>query len=518
LREGPGKNRLPLALAAFSLLAALVYGMLRQENLITCRACTPEMLGRLDLFFLAGVGILLAGSIIFAVTASWRRLSPITRQVALFAFVTIFLVNTAVSLLPGTRAFGHGWEQTASFLKVREWKDSWQPMFRAYNYLKKSDQTAPVYQKIFFEKKEKFQYPPTSLLITEVLDRIAPPGSYNNWRTYSPQGAARSFSWLAVVCLALCTGITFRESLARTRGQAAGNPAGPEPAALLLLAVALTLTYHPAVRSYVIGQLQTWIGAIFAVMYWSWFRGRKGLSGTLAALLCLMKPQYGLLFLWGGLRREWRFLVAGGVTLSVGIAVSIALFGLENHLDYLPVLSHIARHGETLHSNQSMNGLLNRLLHNGDALTWNFHEFAPFHPAVYAGTMASSAALLFAALRRPRPPEQTDTMADLSLMTLVCTMASPVAWTHHYNVLLPIFAWMIPVLWIRPVLGKFSLPIAGASYLLLATYLPVEKHLAAAPFGLNILQSYVYLAAGVIFIILYRLRPDHSTTPGLRAS
>jgi hypothetical protein len=101
-----------------------------------------------------------------------------------------------------------------------------------------------------------------------------------------------------------------------------------------------------------------------------------------------------------------------------------------------------------------MNGLFNRLLHNGSALDWDYHKFAPFHPVVYAGTMFSSAALIFAALRHPRLAEQTDTMADLSLMTLACTMAPPVAWTHHYNVLLLIYGWMVPVLWSRPVLGR----------------------------------------------------------------
>ena len=35
-----------------------------------------------------------------------------------------------------------------------------------------------------------------------------------------------------------------------------------------------------------------------------------------------------------------------------------------SELDYLPVLSYISRHGEALHTNQSMNGILNRLLHN----------------------------------------------------------------------------------------------------------------------------------------------------------
>jgi hypothetical protein len=164
-----------------------------------------------------------------------------------------------------------------------------------------------------------------------------------------------------------------------------------------------------------------------------------------------------------------------------------------------------------------MNGLLHRLLHNGDALNWNYHEFAPFRPVVYAGTVLISAALILAALRRPRSVEGIDIMADLSLVTLACTMASPVAWTHHYNVLLPIFSWMIPVLWFRPVFGKTTLPAAGACYLLLATYPPVEKQLATAPFALNILQSYVYLAAGVIFVALYRLRPAHSIAPDLRA-
>ena len=70
--------------------------------------------------------------------------------------------------------------------------------------------------------------------------------------------------------------------------------------------------------------------------------------------------------LWALLRREWRFAFACVATGLVGLIGSIAVFGWANHLDYLRVLSHLAERGEAYYPNQSVNGLLNRLMSIGE--------------------------------------------------------------------------------------------------------------------------------------------------------
>ncbi len=66
--------------------------------------------------------------------------------------------------------------------------------------------------------------------------------------------------------------------------------------------------------------------------------------------------------LWALLRREWRFAAAFAATASWGLAGSIMAYGFANHVDYLRVLEFLAERGETFYPNQSVNGLLNRVM------------------------------------------------------------------------------------------------------------------------------------------------------------
>ena len=65
-------------------------------------------------------------------------------------------------------------------------------------------------------------------------------------------------------------------------------------------------------------------------------------------------------FRLSGRLRRWD-LVAGflAAALPVG-ALSVAFYGLANHIAYLEVLSFILRHGEAYVTNNSVNGILNR--------------------------------------------------------------------------------------------------------------------------------------------------------------
>jgi len=43
------------------------------------------------------------------------------------------------------------------------------------------------------------------------------------------------------------------------------------------------------------------------------------------------------------------------------------------------------------------------------------------------------------------------------LAILTCVMASPVAWEHHYGILMPFYAVLLPALVRRPVFGRATI-------------------------------------------------------------
>lgn len=200
-------------------------------------------------------------------------------------------------------------------------------------------------------------------------------------------------------------------------------------------------SFYPLFKAFTLGQLQVAINALLILALGLWIRGRRGLAGAAIGVCALLKPTYALVLLWGMLRRQSSFVLAASCVVAVGLAAAIAVFGWRNHLDYLQVLAYLGRHGEGYYPNQSVNGLVNRLLANGNNLEWAPHSFSPFHPAVYAATVASSIVILGLALlapmhtRRAAPP-----VTDLAIMMLSTTIASPIAWEHHYGFTIALYA------------------------------------------------------------------------------
>jgi hypothetical protein len=218
----------------------------------------------------------------------------------------------------------------------------------------------------------------------------------------------------------------------------------------------------------------------------------------------LIKPQYGVLVPWGVLRREWRFVLAAAVTGLAGLAVSLWLFGLANHLDYFRVLSFISRQGESFYANQSVNGLLHRLLGNGNNLRWEANAFAPFHLVVYAVTTASSLAFLGLGLFGPRRREGRGSTLDFATAALAATLASPVAWEHHYGILIPLYAVLFGELCRAP-RRRWGLALLGISYALTGNFFAVLNRTADTPF--NFLQSYMLAGALLALALLVGRRP-----------
>ena len=234
----------------------------------------------------------------------------------------------------------------------------------------------------------------------------------------------------------------------------------------------------------------------------AWSKDRKELAGFLVGLCCSIKPQYAVLLFWAVFRKEWKFSISLLITVSVLQVVSVLEYGFHNVIGYIDVLKFISRSGESFFANQSVNGLMNRLLFNGNNLVWIENGFPPYHPAVYYSSVITTVVILGAALFwRMRQKTQ---LLDMALIFLSVTIASPIAWEHHYGILLPIFAILFPAAIARRPFGKWT-----EAYLLTAYFLVSQKLESFtdqfANTHLNFLQSYLFFGAVMVLVLLYRL-------------
>ncbi len=296
-------------------------------------------------------------------------------------------------------------------------------------------------------------------------------------------------------------------------------------AALLSL---MTLTFYPVTQGFVLGNIQTWLTCLFAASVLAWVCGYEAAAGILIGLVVAFKPQLVLLLAWGLLRGRCRFLIGCAVTIAAVEALSISQYGLKNHIDYLSVLSFLSAHGESFYANQSVKGFLARMVHNGNNTEWLEHDFPPFHPLVYWGTVLTSTLMIGFSLfaRRTQTPTlprtqtptlphtRTQTQTQLQILAdeksllvsylsaaLLITMASPIAWEHHYGIMLPAYACVLALLPGTQSRTR-SLILTAISYGLASNVFMFTN--LAADSRWNFIQSYLLAAAALLVFILYK--------------
>jgi hypothetical protein len=390
------------------------------------------------------------------------------------------------------RSFYHRWQGT----------DSWGPMLSATHFFREHP-LLPLYQSVFVEMKVKFQYPLASLL----------PILFFQNRDMSDENILillKRISWVAI-WLMMATAVTIAIRLLPKNESR-------QTQVLAIAAVMLgSFCFDPNLICFQLGQVQILLSLGFAVAFYFWMTGSERSAGALLGLLALVKPQYGLLLLWTALRRRWGAFVAGVVCALSGLAVSVLVFGLQNNLGYLSVLRILSRQGESFQANQSMNGLLNRLLFNGNNLLWEPKPslLPPFSHYVYAGTLLSTIALLAFGFLYPWGRKRRGGVADFSFMAIVSTIASPVAWSHHYGILLPIFVW----LWFSEYSEKnkgWNTVLLATAYVLIADRLVFMNLLWNIPVA-NLLQSYTYFGGILVLFLLTRTHASPLALPRLQA-
>ena len=285
------------------------------------------------------------------------------------------------------------------------------------------------------------------------------------------------------------------------------------------------MVYYPERLGFRLGQMQLPLGLLFVLACLALWNNWRLTAGCLIALAATVKPQFlplGLLALW---HKEWRFCAGLAAVTATAAAASIALYGWGNQLDYLRVLSFLSRHGEDHHLNQSVDGLLVRFLYHGPSLDFDPNgstpqsAFPPYIPAVYIATTISSLVMVAIPFLIRVNDDPVVRLLSFCLASVLFTMASPIAWVHHYNILLPAFILTLRAIRDERESGvrRLSLGVLGAAIVLIGFAL-VPSSLPTMP-ALNLPQSHVFIGSCVlVLLMMVELRRRSTAAAGRRLS
>lgn len=396
------------------------------------------------------------------------------RRLLVFVLLSLFLANIVQwavcralhlgnpgSIIPDLRSFFHG----------RQWTDSWLPMMKSLDYFK-AHPTLPIYDAKLYDT---LIYSLASELPLVAMRKIG-------MSDVAMLRALQIGSWLAVWGVAAVS-LVMGRSLLRRRGAELTWPA-------VVAVVLAVLGCYPLIKGYSLGNAQTFLSFGFAVMLLLWTTGHERSAGVVAALMTAVKPQFILLLVWMLVRRRWGAawaFVACGVVL---IVASVAVFGWHNNLDYIGVLAGLSHKAQSHYANQSMFGTINRMIFNGENIGYTPYVYTPYIPWVYSVTVMTSLLLVGAVLVYPWKKLRGST-ADIAAMGIASVAASPMAWEHHYGIVVAIAAWA----WFAHGCWMKQRPwVLGVAVFLCMNFLPAFNYLADKR-GWNILQSYLYFGA-----------------------
>jgi len=349
-----------------------------------------------------------------------------------------------------------------------------------------------IYQENFFKRHLKFIYPPTALVFFRPLQDL----DRDRFIFVTTSVINRVFLLFGIVAI-----FWFFNRFANRAGRTVGD--------IVLQNVSVTLllfTFYPYFKAFTLGQAQIWINALLLFSVLTFDRGKEGLSGAAIGFCALIKPSYGLALLWGLLAKRRRFAAAFLIVVLCGFAASLALYGWRNHLDYARALNYIGHRGEGYYPNQSINGFLNRALHNGNNLGWVADKYPPENALVRWGATATSLLILGLALGCCWKNRKRLNLWHYMIMLLSITIASPIAWEHTYGFTFIIFVLLWPTIFRGELKNKEAWTAAVALGYLLSSHYLHFLNTTFAETGWNFLQSYLLLGELILLALLYRFQ------------
>src|SRR5258708_6462929 len=238
---------------------------------------------------------------------------PTSKVLALIVLPTVLIANLLCLAWPSPPNPDVTLRQTVMFLRGHAQHDSWGPMRAALDEFNAHPEQ-PLYERLFFDKRVKFQYPPSALLPLKALATFGSPALISD-------RALNAVSFVAIWLTAfLCARILLASDPGAVRG-------GLDARWTMLMGVVLALLFFPLVRAFTLGQIQAWINGLFAGALYAWISGRTAISGALVGLICLIKPQLALLLAVGAVRRPSRFVGGAAAVIATLGGLSLAIFG-----------------------------------------------------------------------------------------------------------------------------------------------------------------------------------------------
>ncbi len=260
-------------------------------------------------------------------------------------------------------------------------------------------------------------------------------------------------------------------------------------------------TFHPIWHHLKIGQSSLLVLFLLALTLRLLLRGRDAAAGFALAGAILLKLTPGILLVLLAARRRWNALaaaVAGVLLLSL---ISSLVAGVGPQMTYFGEMVPLLGAGTAFYPNQSLNGLITRLLGLGDyrKADLSLDLAAPRILGIVGGLVVIG--LSMAAVIRRRREGSPEAIEDgFAALVIASLMASPISWEHHYVLaLLP--AWILIRRWgMQGAAWRGGPLVAGSALALAGSYVSMQvfEKFGPGPMG-PLMSSSALLGGGILW-------------------
>lgn len=379
---------------------------------------------------------------------------PVMRRLVLTYIAIAFFVSATVTLL--LMSTGNNFVDAVTrtpigapvTLAQPTNSDSWMPMLKTLERMK-TDPEGGLYA-VFRNGEWKFQYPPIAILIAEAVPEAMAAEARADWILSS---LARWNNWFCRAMIALTLSISAAILIQSQRRYGSGRQPLRTEWLMAGAVMLLGITYMPILGGYLLGQFQLACNALVALAILLFIQSRRLAAGVVIGLFCLIKPQLALVGLWALFRREYRLAIGIALVGVPGVLLSVALYGFQSLIDYVGVLQTLSRQSEAFFYNQSLAGILLRF-RDPELSIFLLPMGSPLPPYVgwihQISTVHTGLLILLALVIRSKTPGTAARLVDFCTIITVATVASPVAWNHHFGALFPVLVAIAPLIIAMP--------------------------------------------------------------------